>query len=834
MAYELGEAYVSISIASGGLAGKIRKEIGLGSDEGSRAASSNVTSRFSGAFKAVGRFGAAAVGTVGAAVAGMAVGGGLNRALQIDNAKASLKGLKLSMADIDSVMKSANDAVDGTAFGLGEAAGAASLLKQAGIGVGDQMTRQLTLIADTATQSGREISHIAPLWNKMAAAGKVTWGNLSEMNSNNIPGLAALSKHLGKSQEEVIKLASQGQISFEEFSVAMEKYIGGAAQASGQTFVGAMKNMRAALSRIGEKAVLPFLNLMRNLAPTVIAGANTVKDTLAPVFERFGITLDLKVLPKMEKFIDTLVNGIKNLDFSKIKALAPIIAALSGALLPLLGQLPLIGGAFAGITLPVGLFLSAAGTLIATSPALRGALGSILESVKNLFGAFTQAGGGVKGFQAVLARLPQEIAKIIPAIGGIIIILVDMIIRWIPRLVTTVTQIIEAIVKALPQLLTGIINAITTLLPRLVTAAVDLVKSLAKALPPVIETLGRAIVDLMPTVVNAALQLFTSIVEALPQILPPLIQALTSLISAVVSSLASFIPLLISAGVQLFVALVGALPTIINVIVAALPAIITSIVEALLSALPQLIEAGVKLLTALIEALPQIITVIVGALPQIITAIITALTGAIPQLIGAGIQLFIALVKAIPQIIPPLVGAIPQIIGAIVNGLGAGYGKIFNVGKDLIKGLWGGIKDMGSWILGKIKDFAGMIVDGIKGFFGIHSPSRIFAGIGENLAAGLGVGWEKEIGAVEARISSSLPDFTAPQVTYAGIAPQAFPSPAASFAFPFDSPVSQLASSVDRLGGQGRSPRGDINVTFNNTPEYMLGEYERLQRWLKI
>ena len=53
--------------------------------------------------------------------------------------------------------------------------------------------------------------------------------------------------------------------------------------------------------------------------------------------------------------------------------------------------------------------------------------------------------------------------------------------------------------------------------------------------------------------------------------------------------------------------------------------------------------------------------------------------------------------------------------------------------------------------------FFGGIVDDIKEFLGIHSPSRVFAGIGENMGLGVGVGFENAMSDVEKEMQDSIP-----------------------------------------------------------------------------
>ena len=79
------------------------------------------------------------------------------------------------------------------------------------------------------------------------------------------------------------------------------------------------------------------------------------------------------------------------------------------------------------------------------------------------------------------------------------------------------------------------------------------------------------------------------------------------------------------------------------------------------------------------------------------------------------------------------------------------------VGLNLIKGWWEGIANAGKWLWEKISGFFGGIVDGIKNFFGIHSPSKLFANLGGFMAEGLGEGFGDEMKAVSKEMQNAIP-----------------------------------------------------------------------------
>lgn len=184
---------------------------------------------------------------------------------------------------------------------------------------------------------------------------------------------------------------------------------------------------------------------------------------------------------------------------------------------------------------------------------------------------------------------------------------------------------------------------------------------------------------------------------------------------------------------------------------------IENMMSGISEALPQILELGgqilVKLINGIIQQLPQIFQ----SATTIIQSLVKAITDNLPTIIQAGIMLTIELIKGILQALPDIIKAMPEIIKAIVTGLATGLPELARAGLDLIKGLWEGIKNAKTWLIGKLKEWCGNIVNAIKGFFGIHSPSTVFASIGDNLAQGIGVGFENTMDSVSHDMINAIP-----------------------------------------------------------------------------
>lgn len=319
--------------------------------------------------------------------------------------------------------------------------------------------------------------------------------------------------------------------------------------------------------------------------------------------------------------------------------------------------------------------------------------------------------------------------------------LLGMVTFAIQKLTEMLPTFINFAFRMIANIATGIAQALPTLVPSLVQLVADIV---------------QVLIDNIPLLIDAALQLVTGLAQGIINAIPVLVAALPTLITSLVDGLLSSIPQIIQAGIDLLTSLITALPEIIATIVAAIPEIINGIITALLENIPLIIQAGIDLLVALIQALPQIITTIVQAIPQIISGIVNALVQNIPQIIQAGVQLFVALIQNLPTIIAEIVKAVPQIVSGIVSAFGSLVGEMVKAGANLLHGLWEGISSAAGWLWEKVSGWASSLVDGIKNFFGIHSPSTVFAEIGTNMGEGVGVGFGESMNGVSADMTAAM------------------------------------------------------------------------------
>ena len=98
------------------------------------------------------------------------------------------------------------------------------------------------------------------------------------------------------------------------------------------------------------------------------------------------------------------------------------------------------------------------------------------------------------------------------------------------------------------------------------------------------------------------------------------------------------------------------------------------------------------------------------------------------------------------------------IVGLIAGWARGALGMLSGAGSDIVRGLINGVTGMARKALDAVKSVGSSIIDGVKSFFGIHSPSSVFADLGGNLIKGLIQGIIKNKGQVGHLVKSVFGD----------------------------------------------------------------------------
>jgi phage-related protein len=320
---------------------------------------------------------------------------------------------------------------------------------------------------------------------------------------------------------------------------------------------------------------------------------------------------------------------------------------------------------------------------------------------------------------------------------------------------------VSVILGGISQLVT---SASTTIIPMVITTITDNLPALLQAAVALVGALGQGIIDSLPAITQAAIDILFFLANGLIENLPTLIDGIVQVTLTIVQMLTSpdFLTQLIETAILLIMTLAQGLIDAIPQLIAAVPMIIGNLLAAIIVELPNIIQMGIDLLFALIDGIIKCIPELVAAVPTLIIAFVNGIVNNLDKIILAAPQIIVSLITGIIGAIPELIAAVPRVIAAIADTIRnydwGGIGRNIVQGlKDGIAGMWDNIKD---WFNEKVNSLVG----GVKRILGIHSPSKVFAGIGGFMAEGLGEGFSDEFASVKNDIEGSM-NFDAGTIT---------------------------------------------------------------------
>lgn len=605
--------------------------------------------------------------------------GGFSRLSNIENAQAKMKGLGFSAKDISSAMDGASEAVDGTAFALDEMASAASVAMAAGLKPGKQLNSYMATLKNAASASGSALGEMGAILNKTLTSGKASTMEINQIADRGLPIWSKLQEAYGVTADELRDMVSRGEVDTATFMKVMDDMTGSVADEMGGTTSSAIKNFGAALSKLGADMLQGLYPVIGPLFNALKSGVQMIQQLGAPAFEAMGVAL----APLAEKLTTFTTNwdaakeriaaGAKPLEeimqlfermgmsldgpvsaIGKIKqafedlgsGVAPIIGGLLGALGPLLARLPLIGGAFTGLTGPVGIFIGLLVAVWQESEAFRDAVGAVFQELFDALGPVFEALG------PVLKTLGDVFGQVAGVIGDVLAVALEAIIPLLAPMGETLAVLIEALTPIL-----ALVGPLAEILGGALVAAIT-------ALTPLFEFVGEILTMLQPIIL-----MLSDVIAQLLQALLPLLEPLGALI-------ANFLPPLI----ELFTTILGPIMELASTIIGAL----MPVIQGLLKILEGLINFVVGVFTGnwsqAWEGVKQIFTGFKDAIVGIVNGIGSIFTGLVDTIMGifSGVGTW-------------LIDSGRALIGGFVDGIMAGFefaGEKISGGIDWVKGFF--------------------------------------------------------------------------------------------------------------------------------------------------
>ena len=797
-AQDIGVVYVHVEPSGKGFGKSIEGDIGDAVSKASRKGSNTLISKIGGAFGKIGKVGTGAIATIAGGITALAAKGGFTRALNIENAQAKLKGLGHDSASVTEIMNDALASVKGTAFGFGDAATVAASLSASGIKEGDQLTKVLKTVADTAQISGRSLTDIGTIFGSVAARGKLQGDDMLQLMSSGIPVLQMLGKHLNKTSAEVSDMVSDGKIDFQTFADAMQEGLGGAAQSAGTTFAGALANVKIALSRLGETAATPVLNGLRGLFNQAIPLIDAFTAAVSPTLEKVGAGLQKgleQAIPTAAAFFDKLGKSQTVQQFASylaslkddLKELGSSLSGAAGAVWNVIyeplselynqakGQLPAIADGFKILLHAVsGLLDYVSAHADSIIPLAKGITAFILTSkgISAVSAGLKTVSGGLKAISATASGVEKTATAAFDMIGKIsdagsaagalkqlagsfnIVKAAQSAWSAVTKAATAVQLAFSAALDANPiGMLVVAIGAVVAALTWFFTQTetgkrlwnsfatwfMGIWNQISTACRPILQAVATFITQTMSQIQQiwqTGWTLITTVLQNVWNTIGPIIMtALTAIITGIQTFIATITPLL-QAGIQNIQTIFQTATTIISTVWNGLWNTITTVVQGTWTIITTIISTALAVIQGIIQLALAVVNGNWSAAWSAIQGIASAVWGGIQGVVSAGVGMVSGVVSA-------ACSTIRSVWAALWNGVGS-----------IVSSVWGGIVGTVSNMVGRV----GSVVSGIGGTVrsAVSGAGSWLVDAGRNIIQGLINGITGMVGSLYSSITNAL------------------------------------------------------------------------------
>lgn len=415
---------------------------------------------------------------------------GFKRLVGIDTARGQFKGLGY---DADAVMKQVDKGVTNTSLSMAQGASSAVSILATGAVPLSGLEDQIKRVANVSAAYGVDAEHANYLLNNVLTKQKVTWGDLAQMQQNQIPIVTALADEYGLTGEEVQKMAEKGEISIDMLNQALDSKAGAAAEEYAKTWRGVAANITANLGKIGAKLMEPSFEIIKEKA------ADFLTFLQSPEFANWADEWGQKLGNMTQKAVDAISNLIdwwNNLSPAMQESI----------------------GAFVGLAVAAGPLLVAVGKLTSGFGGLITRFPALGRFISQLAGGFMKTAGSSFTLAGRIGLVGSNLTKFLGPIGLAIAAFIAMytnsesfreainnLVKVIGGVVMTVFESLMGVLEALApifELIMGLVGKLAGILG-------DALGKALEAVMPVIEWLA----ELLGTVLKAAVEAFGAVIE---------------------------------------------------------------------------------------------------------------------------------------------------------------------------------------------------------------------------------------------------------------------------------------------------------------------------------
>lgn len=506
--------------------------------------------------------------------------------------------------------------------------------------------------------------------------------------------------------------------------------------------------------------VMGIIAILSGIFWALMAPVIAVSTVLSNVF---GTNL-FQVAKKILSFAGKTKILTKALELVKLafKFLMNPIGAIQKVLPLLSGAFEAVGAALAGITWPVwvviGVIVALIGIIVylwktnedfrnMIIDAWNGIKDAISGAVQSIIDWFTQLWASIQQTLKPIMPLLQQVGSfIMQVLGGLVMGAIQLVIGAFQSLWLAISVIFTAI--------GGIISAAVQLIVGLFTAFIQFITG---DFSGAWQTLQTTIQNVWTTIWDTIVSIFTQISEFIFNTLNSILGTNITSWSQIWSVVSQYVSQIWSSVTQWF------------------GQIAQSVWNKMVQAYNYVVSTGQQWVSSITSTVSNFFNQVANGFMRVVNSVWQHMQQAYNKVVSGGQQWVSGIINAMSRFVQSVISGFMNVVSQVQSGMSRAVntvrnfiGQFASAGMDLMRGLVQGIMNGMSWVVNAAKNVAQNAVNAAKSALGIHSPSRVFRGIGQYVSQGLGMGiladQHKAVNAVRS-VASNLTDAFKPELS---------------------------------------------------------------------
>ena len=547
-----------------------------------------------------------------------------------------------------------------------------------------------------------------------------------------------------------------------------------------------------------------IFNLMKAFAPNTHLVLQGLAD-MAKQFEQWSATIAES--DGFKKFIEyvqengpkliQLLGNIINIIINVATAMAPFAAAVLDVAIAMTDFIEKLTEAHPAIGIMLGLIATLAGIFMTLGPPILGAIdfiGTFVSSIGGLSGVIGIATGAIDLLGGVLTALSGPVGVVIAIVGALIGVLVwlwntnegvrEALTNAWDVISSTIGGAIQSVIDWFRQLYDNIMQTIQPLMPIfqqfgdmvnqilgvVVVQAINFLVEAFKGLWLAVSVIFTAIGAIVSSVIQLIVGLFTAFIQLITGDFSGALQTLqttftnvldtiwtavqsifTQISEFIFASLNSILGTSISSWSQIWSSTTQFLSQIWSSVTQWFGQVASSVANWMRQAWSHITSIGSQWVSSIGSTVSNFFSQVANGFMRVVQSVWQHMQQAYSKVISGGAQWVSGIVSAMSNFVSSVISGFVNAVSQVQSGMQRAYstivgfvGQFASAGMDLMRGLVRGIMNGMSWVVNAARNVAKSAVNAAKSALGIHSPSRVFKGIGQYVSQGLGIGIEKE------------------------------------------------------------------------------------------